>query len=48
MEITDEQLTAIIENSQVGIMFLKGSLLHKGNQRLADILGMRPPSPWWA
>lgn len=41
---TLNELTAIIENSQVGIMFLKGSrILHKGNQRLADILGYETP-----
>ncbi len=41
---TLDELTAIIENGRVGIMFLKGSrILHKGNQRLADILGYETP-----
>ncbi len=36
----EEQLTAIFENSNVGIMFLTGyRIFAKGNQRLADILG---------
>ncbi len=41
---TLDELTAIIENSQVGIMVLKGGrILYKGNQRLADILGYETP-----
>ncbi|MBI9090643.1 MAG: diguanylate cyclase [Desulfobacterium sp.] len=39
-----EELSTIVEYSQVGIMFLKGGrLLYKGNQRLADILGYDTP-----
>jgi diguanylate cyclase (GGDEF)-like protein/PAS domain S-box-containing protein len=39
-----EELKSIIENSQVGIMVLKGGrIFHKGNQRLADILGYETP-----
>ncbi len=44
LQDTLNELTTIIENSQVGIMFLKGNrILHKGNQRLADILGYENP-----
>jgi diguanylate cyclase (GGDEF)-like protein/PAS domain S-box-containing protein len=39
-----EELKTIVENSQVGIMVLKGGrVFHKGNQRLADILGYETP-----
>ncbi len=39
-----EELSTIVENSSVGIMFLKGGrILYKGNQRLADILGYDTP-----
>jgi diguanylate cyclase (GGDEF)-like protein/PAS domain S-box-containing protein len=38
------ELKAIVENSPVGIMFLKGGrTLYRGNQRLADILGYDTP-----
>ena len=36
----EEEISAVFENSQVGIMYLKGGrFLHRANQRLADILG---------
>lgn len=39
-----EELEAIFDNSQVGIMLLKGyRVLAKANQRLADILGYESP-----
>jgi diguanylate cyclase (GGDEF)-like protein/PAS domain S-box-containing protein len=39
-----EELSTIVENSQVGIMLLKGGrIFYKGNQRLADILGYDTP-----
>ncbi len=44
LKSTLEELSTIVENSQVGIMLLKGGrLLYKGNQRLADILGYDTP-----
>ncbi|MCP4117550.1 MAG: diguanylate cyclase [Desulfobacteraceae bacterium] len=44
LETALEELEAIIKNSAVGIMFLKGGrILYRGNQRLADILGFDTP-----
>ncbi len=40
----EQELDAIIQNSTVGIMFLKGyRILHRANQRLADIFGYDSP-----
>ncbi len=42
---TVSELEALFNNSQVGIMVLKGGrLFHRGNQRLADILGYDAPA----
>jgi PAS domain S-box-containing protein len=39
------ELEALFNNSQVGIMVLRGErIFYKGNQRLADILGYKDPS----
>jgi len=40
----EEELEALLSNSQVGIMVLReGRVFYKGNQRLADILGYATP-----
>ncbi|QOP45193.1 bifunctional diguanylate cyclase/phosphodiesterase [Sulfurimonas paralvinellae] len=40
----ERELNSIFENSQIGIMYLKGGrYLYKANQRLADILGYDSP-----
>lgn len=41
----EKELDAIFQNSTVGIMFLKEyRILHRANQRLADILGFESPN----
>ena len=44
LQSREEEMSAIFENSQIGIMYLQdGRFLHRSNQRLADILGYDSP-----
>ena len=44
LRTSEDELRAVFENSQVGILLLKGNrILHKCNQRLADVMGYDSP-----
>ena len=44
LQLREQELEAILQNSQVGVMYLKGGrFLAKANKRLAEILGYNSP-----